>query len=215
VPLGEMQYPSSIKPYAGGYVPNKKIIDQFVRGGQFFLPTGVLIRREFFERTGRFDPELKVAYDWDFFLRAACEGKIFVHADVVVNYRVHESQSINSHVNFDNGDSEAVFRKLHRYFPALSLRQRAILVSGMCHFVRRFATKKLFSHVVTWEDLRSSKNAAKHLLTRWKNADVPAAGYVSIMPRHWRQFIAWNLINSRLAVRFLRVSLVLLKKIYN
>ena len=69
----------------------------------FQLLVGCMItRREVFERVGRFDPDLFLGDDTDWFMRAREAGiKIKVHRDLVMYQRVHDNNSTANKVKFN------------------------------------------------------------------------------------------------------------------
>ncbi len=78
------------------------------------MPGSIMLRREWFERVGGFDPELDLAEDWDLFLRlafAGCRGA-WVH-ETVCRRRLHPGNSTND-VRMHQESSLRVLEKLFR-----------------------------------------------------------------------------------------------------
>ena len=56
-------------------------------------PSQCMIRREAFDRVGRFNENITYGEDWDCFLRLSQEGLVYCHGVVVADYRKHDAQS--------------------------------------------------------------------------------------------------------------------------
>ncbi len=54
--------------------------------------SSVMIRRDAFEKVGLFDENIRLASDWDMWLRLAAAGKVAGNSRRLVKYRVHDGQ---------------------------------------------------------------------------------------------------------------------------
>ena len=58
-----------------------------------FVPSSIMIRRQWFDRVGTFDENLRACEDWDMWLRIGYAGCLFAWVDYpVVAYRQHQGQ---------------------------------------------------------------------------------------------------------------------------
>jgi glycosyltransferase involved in cell wall biosynthesis len=190
-----------------GPVPNRGYLNRFTRGGQFFLPTGVVMARSLFDCLGGFNTELKVAYDWEFFLRAGVVAQIYIDNRTLVHYRVHGSQSIGAHTRSDNGDSDRIFRNLRVIASGLSPEQSRWLVGNMCDFLRRFGTWPIADPRLPARAAVDQRGVIARKLAMWRAMDSPYSRYVTVEPRNWRQWLMWNLGRNALGVLAARALL--------
>lgn len=190
-----------------GIVSNESFLDRFTSGGQFFLPSATLFRRTLFENLDGFDSRLRVAYDWDFFLRAGVCATIYLSDRALASYRTHETQSIVGHGRKDNGDSDALFAKLPQLGDRLTVRQRVYLVANMCDFLRRFATRSVLDPEMSTEDVVAARRQIAAQLDSWRSSDNPYSRYVPSTPSHWRQKIMWTCASFPLSIRIARLFL--------
>jgi glycosyltransferase involved in cell wall biosynthesis len=190
---------------ADGRIDERTFADRFCRRGQFFVPTSTLTRRACFDQLGGFDERLKVAYDWDFYLRAATLGAdIIVRSEPLASYRLHETQSILRHTSTDNGDNDLIFQKLGELQKHLTDDQMAWLVANMCSFLRRTATSNLANPQVDPKQLVERRRQVRAKLEGWRDSGSPGASYVRLGPSSWKQRLAWFLIGQPWAVRIFR-----------
>ena len=87
--------------------------DEFDRNRLFYqnyIPiNSIMIAREIFDRGCRFNTELDVLEDWDFWITLLEQTILFKHVPTITaNYRVHEGQSFGL-----NGDDETVRRYIY------------------------------------------------------------------------------------------------------
>ena len=188
-----------------GLIPREKFLDKFTCSGQFFLPSGTLFSRSLFERLGGFDPRIRVAYDWDFFLRAGSFANIYISDRALASYRHHEAQSIVGHTKKDNGDSDVIFDKLPRMGEHLSGSQRLCLVRNMCDFLRRFATSLVIDPSVPANEVVATRRQIAGKIQSWRTASNPFAKYVRTTPTHWRQQLMWLCASRRTSVHVARL----------
>ncbi len=59
-------------------------------GGEFFIPSAVLVRRRCFDQVGLFDESLRASEDWDMWLRVAAAVPFGSLPDPLVEYRIHD-----------------------------------------------------------------------------------------------------------------------------
>lgn len=190
-----------------GPVSSEQFLDRFTRDGQFFLPSGVVFRRSAFDEVGGFDPRIRVAYDWEFFLRLAPHARIYIDPEPRFSYRVHEGQSIVGHTRFDNGDSDLIFKNLPRIGRYFTDRQKRWLVANMCDFQRRFATWPIADLSVPPGEVVDRHRRIRTKLRQWRQMCPEYSMYVRVMPRRWRQWLMWNCGNSETGVRLARMLL--------
>jgi glycosyltransferase involved in cell wall biosynthesis len=67
--------------------------------GNFALPSSAVVRRELFERSGGFDPALRLAEETDFFHRLAALSPVVLLTESLVGYRVGQAGSLISPAN--------------------------------------------------------------------------------------------------------------------
>ena len=192
---------------APGPVPNRKYLNRFTRGGQFFLPTGVVMARSLFDSLHGFNPDLKVAYDWEFFLRAGVVAQIYIDTRTLVDYRVHGSQSIGAHTRSDNGDSDRIFRNLPAIASGLNSEQSKWLVENMCDFLRRFGTWPIADPRLPASAAVDQRVVIAQKLAMWRAMVSPYSRYVTVEPRNWKQWLMWNLGRNALGVMAARAVL--------
>jgi len=190
---------------AAGRVEARAFADRFCRRGQFFVPTSTVTRRACFDQLGGFDEKLKVAYDWDFYLRAAAlGGDIILRSDVLASYRLHETQSIVRHTSTDNGDSDLIFQKLGQIRQNLTDEQLHWLVANMCNFLRRTVTSNLTNPQVQPQQLVAQRRQIRAKLQEWSDSGLPWAGHVRLRPGSWKQRLAWMITGTTLGIRIVR-----------
>jgi hypothetical protein len=95
-----------------GLISNKRFLDRLTSNLQFFLPSTALLRRSPFERLGGCDPQIRVAYDWEFYLRAITCVTIYLSNLALASYRIHGAQSMAMHTRKHIGNSDVIFGKL-------------------------------------------------------------------------------------------------------
>jgi len=193
---------------APGRIDARTYADRFCRWGQFFVPTSTVTRRACYERVGGFDEKLKVAYDWDFYLRAGALGTdIILRKEVLASYRIHQTQSIVGHTSSDNGDSDLIFQKLGEIDKYLTQEQMDWLVTSMCDFLRRTATSNLANPRVNPQQLAEQRRQIRATLEGWRSSELPGADHVRLHPNSWKQKLAWHLIGHPRAMSIFRVML--------
>lgn len=190
-----------------GLVSNRAFLDRFTSNGQFFLPSATLLKRLLFDRLGGFDPKIRVAYDWEFYLRAGTCASIYLSDLALASYRIHSSQSIAMHTRKDNGDSDVIFDKLPRIGEQFTRLQRTMLVQNMCDFLRRFATRVIMDSSISEDEVVSTRRGIADRLESWRSGNSPYAQYVSVRPGHWRQKLMWACAGN---ARFVKVARLLL-----
>src|SRR5262249_23489225 len=77
----ELKTHSVSRPGFKGQINRNSYANRFILG-QFFLPTAAVVRRDLYNRLGGFDERLKVAYDYDFFLRSGGIANVFVSDEI-------------------------------------------------------------------------------------------------------------------------------------
>jgi glycosyltransferase involved in cell wall biosynthesis len=78
----------SRKPCVGAAHYEALLISNFIE-----MISSVLFRRSVFEEVGGFDPELRVAEDYELYLRIAREFPVCCHSTVVAEYRQHRANA--------------------------------------------------------------------------------------------------------------------------
>jgi hypothetical protein len=163
--------------------------------------------RKLFDRVGGFDERIRVAYDWDFYLRAAPGSRIYMTDEILMSYRVHASQSIAGHTRVDNGDSDLLFQKLPQMTSAFSEEQKRWLVENMCSFRRRFATGLVLNPETLPSEVVSTRHRVAQQLTDWQLAKNGFAKYVSMTPTRWQQRLIWSACRHEMGVQLIRLAL--------
>lgn len=203
--IGKEPIPDSLR--LPGLISPPEFLDTFTRKGQFFLPSAAVMGRRLFDRVGGFDERIRVAYDWDFYLRAAPGSRIYMTDEILMSYRVHESQSIAGHTRVDNGDSDLLFQKLPQMANALSEAQKRWLVENMCSFRRRFATGLVLNPQAPPSEVVSTRRLVARQLYEWRQATNEFAKYVSMTPTQWRQRLIWSACRHEMGVQLVRLAL--------
>ncbi len=184
---------------------NALFLDRYCRHGQFFLPSGTVISRALFDRIGGFDERLKVAYDWDFFLRAAISGAtIHLSRRRLFKYRVHPEQSIASFTTVDNGDNEVIFEKLGEYERGLSPRQMRWLLQNMGDFMRTRVTLAARQREISAGSVIAMRREVDEKLRRWRDSGRAGSQYMALSSGSLRQRLAWQVIRAPLGIRLIR-----------
>jgi glycosyltransferase involved in cell wall biosynthesis len=189
----------------GVRVDNAIFLDRFCAGGQFFLPSAVVMSRRIFDKIDGFDERLKVAYDWDFYLRVAANGaKIVLHDSVLCRYRLHATQSVQSFTRRDNGDNAIIFEKLSSLKDQLSEHQIRLLVDGMCDFMRNMVSHALRDPGTSADEVMQLLASVTCTLTEWSKSPLQHAVHVSVSPRRFKRRILWEMSKSRAGIGLLR-----------
>ena len=89
------------------HVPDFNLLS-LIRGN--FIDTCALYRKKLWEEVGGYDEQVMGWEDWDFWLRATCHGRAFVHlSKIAFDYRVRKDSMIVKLIGFDcrvRGDSD-------------------------------------------------------------------------------------------------------------
>jgi glycosyltransferase involved in cell wall biosynthesis len=67
--------------------------EALLKSNCFEMISSILFRRSIFDQVGGFDPELRVAEDYDLYLRIARDHAICFHPAVVAEYRMHQGNA--------------------------------------------------------------------------------------------------------------------------
>ncbi len=67
--------------------------EALLKSNYFEMISSILFRRSIFDQVGRFDAELRVAEDYDLYLRIARDHAICFHRAVVAEYRMHRGNA--------------------------------------------------------------------------------------------------------------------------
>jgi glycosyltransferase involved in cell wall biosynthesis len=70
-------------------LPEGMIYEELMLRHPLIIPSGVLIRKEVFDYSGLFDPEIRGVEDWDLFLRIASKYKCSCLRQPLFQYRIH------------------------------------------------------------------------------------------------------------------------------
>lgn len=92
----------------------------FIQNGRIISPGQVLFRREALLAVGGFDAEIRLADDWDLYIRISAVGPIRLERKVVLIYRVHSSGASQNYWRHYKA-AMRVYRKHWRCDPAFSL----------------------------------------------------------------------------------------------
>jgi len=108
------------------------IPDLYLRSLSFqpLFPSGMLVRKDFFERIGRYDTAFRDvgAEDWEFTLRAICHGRVAACARPLVSIRKHEGNDSRDATRMSLGESEILEYALQHH-PGVSAHREEILAS--------------------------------------------------------------------------------------
>jgi glycosyltransferase involved in cell wall biosynthesis len=203
--LGQVHTMSQSGLPIGAAISQDGYLDRFCAGGQFFLPSAVVMSRRIFDRVNGFDEQLKVAYDWDFYLRAGAGGaKIVLMDQVLCRYRLHPAQSVQSYTRRDNGDNAIIFQKLTELQKTLADRHIRMLVNGMCDFMRNMVSAAVRDPAVSADEVLQTRDMTCRTLTEWSRSPLPQGAYVTVAPRPIKRTIMWELSGSRFGIGLLR-----------
>jgi glycosyltransferase involved in cell wall biosynthesis len=191
-----------------GILDPSAYLDRFCSGGQFFLPSAVVMSRRIFDLLGGFDPQLKVAYDWDFYLRAGAAGaKILVHERVLCRYRLHPAQSVQGFTRGDNGDNSIIFQKLAELRKSMTDRHIRMVADGMCNFMRHTVSRAVRDFRTPVDQVLELRRSVIETMQSWRSSPLPQAAYIRISPTHFMKRVAWELTGTRTGIRLLRTVL--------
>lgn len=73
--------------------PPARHYEALLKSNFFEMISSILFRRSIFDQVGGFDTELRVAEDYDLYLRIAREYAICLHPALVAEYRIHQSNT--------------------------------------------------------------------------------------------------------------------------
>jgi glycosyltransferase involved in cell wall biosynthesis len=73
--------------------PRARHYEALLKSNLFEMISSILFRRSIFDQVGGFDPDLRVAEDYDLYLRIARDHPICFHPALVAEYRIHESNT--------------------------------------------------------------------------------------------------------------------------
>lgn len=77
-------------------LPNRSIYETLLSGTSLHPPARFIFQRQVVEQIGGFDPALRSADDYDFYLRAAAVAPGYYHGQAVVEYRQHGASITHS-----------------------------------------------------------------------------------------------------------------------
>lgn len=152
--------------------------EHFFKGGLLYNgPTGAIYRKDFFEKIGRFNPEYKVAADYDFNLRASLEKPVVIFQRDLVWWRQHPEQEINLK---DNQYEKLNYRineyYLHHSNCPLPIPERRIAFNN---------AKNLLSRNILFS---IKKTGLKNALTKYKRYNLTLPDFLfSITPSSLRR----------------------------
>ncbi|MDB5816036.1 MAG: glycosyltransferase [Rhodocyclales bacterium] len=108
------------------------IPDLFLRSLSFqpLFPSGMMLRKDFFERIGRYDTAFRDvgAEDWEFTLRAICHGRVAMCTRPLVRVRKHEGNDSRNATRMSLGEAFILEHALQHH-PGALLHRQAILAS--------------------------------------------------------------------------------------
>jgi glycosyltransferase involved in cell wall biosynthesis len=196
-------------PALSGPVSSAALLDVMTTRGMFFVPSGVVVKRSLYERLGGFDLTYPFAADWDFYLRAGMEGKVYVQPQPSLDYRIHPDQGSNIFILDDHGDSDIVFQKLATFADKLTTRQLQQIVEQMTAHVRRTVTHKISRTNAPHSEILRQRSRISETLHRWQRSGLPGAPYVKTRPSSLLQAVAWYSAKYAWTTEMLRKLLML------
>jgi GT2 family glycosyltransferase len=118
---------ATVRPWEGGHEPS---LANCLRGC-FFLPSGVMLRRSALEGIEPwFDPELRLAEDFDFWIRLAHAGRRMAWVcEVLIVYRLYEDRSAALHIGYMMNCK----RVLDAYFARPDVPDEALRIRGTAY----------------------------------------------------------------------------------
>lgn len=121
-------------------VPSTRVGFYEMLGGDYCVgQSGMLVRREFFERVGGFDPLMAACEDWDWQVRASAVGNVGFDAEPLVAYRQVQGSASRSALRMARG-VDMVMRKNRIHAPSqltyfwVSLRARTRVYGAMLFY---------------------------------------------------------------------------------
>ncbi|HTL48433.1 MAG TPA: glycosyltransferase [Verrucomicrobiae bacterium] len=122
--------------------------------GKNFVPTTTtMVRRECLDTVGVFDPELKVAEDWDLWLRIARRYEIFCLDEVLAEHRDHPQKTTQNLFKVYDGYwrfYEKMLRLYGKEIPDLKgYRRRGVSFEYLlgCEYLRHSKMRPAFRHI--------------------------------------------------------------------
>lgn len=93
---------------------NKPVLSlrKLVKGNQLSTTSQVLLRREAMLRNGGFDIDAGIADDWDMWIRVVQEGKLVFLDELLMQYRLHESNHSKNFEKMFRSEMHIVDQKL-------------------------------------------------------------------------------------------------------
>lgn len=130
----------ALEPRKHNGVPSNSVSFWDMLGGDYCVgQSGMLVRREFFERVGGFDPLMAACEDWDWQVRASVFGSVGFDAEPLVAYRQVQGSASRSALRMAEG-VDMVMRKNRIHAPSqltyswVSLRARTRVYGAMLFY---------------------------------------------------------------------------------
>ncbi len=130
----------------------KKVFLELFDGINFICAPSVMMRRECFRRTGKFEETLLHACDWEMWMKTALFFKVGYLAEPLVRYRVHEQMHSGTYFGYLKGEEEylqtkvLILKKYEKDIPESEKLKRKMLktaaLRGLDFSLARFSEKK-------------------------------------------------------------------------
>jgi glycosyltransferase involved in cell wall biosynthesis len=192
-----------------GPVSSGAFLDVMTKRGMFFTPSGVVVKRSLYDRLGGFDLRYPYAGDWDFYLRAGMEGKVYVQPDPILDYRIHPQQGSCNFILKDHGDTNIFFEKLATLGHKLTTRQLQQVIEQMSAHLRRTISHQMSRTNASHSEILMQRSRVSETLNRWQQSDLPGAPYVKTRPSSLFQAVAWYCARYAWTTEMLRKLLLL------
>ncbi|MFB2938274.1 glycosyltransferase family 2 protein [Aerosakkonemataceae cyanobacterium BLCC-F154] len=140
--------------YQGDVYPTL-LLRNFISSG-----SNILVRREFIDAAGRFDPELKSAEDWDYYIRLAARCQFVLVPKYQILYR-RSSGSMTSKVDVMERYIVAVTERAFQQAPE----KYQELKNQSLAYTYRFLSQLCIAHVMNYQGIKQASQKLQKAIT--------------------------------------------------
>jgi glycosyltransferase involved in cell wall biosynthesis len=134
-----------------GNIYSKLLVENFISSG-----SNILVRKQFIEAVGKFDPSLKSVEDWDYYLRLAAQCPFVLVPKYQILYR-QSSRSMTSKVDVMEKANLTVIERAFQTAPT----ELQFLKNQSIANTYRYITKLCLAHVLNDEGIRQARKKLK------------------------------------------------------
>jgi glycosyltransferase involved in cell wall biosynthesis len=197
-------------PAIRGLIKQQVFLDRIAHD-QFFTGQGVIIRREWFDRAGGFDPAFVHHGDYELYVRLAGVGDAYAHPGILVTNRFHSQQGRVRCYYDDEGDTERMFFKIDAY-TFLSEAQTAVLVRNLRDHQFQLYSRRLRDPNASIEAIRRQREKCRATVAKMRESGLPFSRYVGRLPSRWRARMVWLVTATTPGIRLVRAMLGLSRR---